>query len=203
MGRKAYLEPFFRYLGSCFFTVIYSIGNRAFIVGGYPVLVENRVNKMMAMAGAAWGLLGAAAVSSVIPASASFSPPARPENVFDSRPQAPVRPEGVLVPTELRPESPLPYADSALLGDWASEPREMAEEPPRDEVPPPELARVDATPPEAPVERRDFRALTSFDGTMEMTSGGGEVSEQPSRRPFPPPPARWNNPIRWLSTHHD
>lgn len=156
---------------------------------------------MMALAGAAWGLLGAAAVSSVLPASASFSPSAHPETVFDSRPQAPVRPDAVVVPAELRPESPLPYADAALPDDWSSQPREIAEAPPRDEVPPPELARVDAAPPEAPVERRDFRALTSFDGTMELTSGGGEATKEPARRPFPPPPARWNNPIRWLSTH--
>ena len=115
---------------------------------------------------------------------------ARP--AFATRERGSPRPWDALPPgVENRPASPMP-----LTGDLYEPEPAVAPAPP----PAPETAAEEAPP--APAPRRDFRALVSFDSEREMTND--EVEPGPSDgRAWPPPPAQWNNPIRWITTHKD
>lgn len=141
--------------------------------------MENRAGKLATLAAASAAIVGATAVLEPQPASASFPTSAR---IFE------VREREKPVPVESRPTSPLPYAG----GEFHDDPMDTLV---RTEVPPPPPERAVEAP---PVPRQSFSALTSFDESVEMTSG----DRQAPARTFPPPPAQWNNPIQWLATHH-
>lgn len=141
--------------------------------------MENRAGKLATLAAASVAIVGATAVIEPQPASASFSPSAK---IFE------VREREAPGPVERRPTSPLPYAG----GEFHDDPMDTVV---RTEAPPPQPERAVEAP---PVPRQSFSALTSFDESVEITSG----QSSPSARTFPPPPAQWNNPIQWLATHH-
>lgn len=130
--------------------------------------MENRAGKLATLAAASAAIVGATAVLEPQPASASFSASAK---IFE------VREREKPVPVESRPTSPLPYAG----GEFHDDPMDT-------------LVRTEAP----PLPRQSFSALTSFDESVELTSG---QASSPART-FPPPPAQWNNPIQWLATHH-
>lgn len=144
--------------------------------------MENRADKLTTLALASVALVGATAVIEPQPASASFSPSAR---IFE------VREHETPLPVERRPSSPMPYAGN----EFGEDPMDTLVM--KDAPPPPPAAALES-PSGAP--RQSFSALTSFDESVEMTSGDRQASN--TARSFPPRPAQWNNPIQWFSTHY-
>jgi len=92
----------------------------------------------------------------------------------------------------------LALASVAFVGA-AAMPDPIPQAAPPQDVPPPDVEPIQ----QAPAPRRSFSALTSFDGSTEMTSGERDLRIASSSRTFPPAPAQWNNPIQWLSTHRE
>ncbi len=155
--------------------------------------MENRAGKVVSLGIASVALVGATLVLEPVPACASFSPSA---HVFETRPHEKVRPAEIPLPVESRPASPMPYAGN----EFSVDPMETLV---KVDTLPPERPEAEAPVPEARTPRHSFSALTSFDGNTEMTSGERDPRIASSSRTFPPQPAQWNNPIRWLSTHHE
>lgn len=149
--------------------------------------MDNRSGKLATVA-AAVVLTVVSAVLQSAPAQAQAAP------VFAVRRQAAAPPPVIPLPVGRRPPSPLPIA-----GDFFSDD-------PMDTI-----VRTEVLPPMRPIDedadldspgwapRKSFSALTSFDESVEMTSGDRQATN--TARAFPPPPAQWNNPIQWLSTH--
>lgn len=150
--------------------------------------MENRAGKLATVA-ASVVLTGVSAVLQSTPAKAQAAP------VFAVRAPAPAPLPVIALPVWRSAPSPLPFAGDGFSDDSMES-----------------LAATEAVPPHRPIDdqasfdapdpapRKSFSALTSFDESMELTSGDRQASN--TARTFPPRPAQWNNPIQWLSTHH-
>jgi len=148
--------------------------------------MENRAGKLATVA-ASVVLTGVSAVLQSTPAKAQAAP------VFAARVKAAVPLPVIPLPVWRSAPSPLPFAGDGFSDD----PMESLA---AAEVLPPERPIDDQASFDAPAPRKSFSALTSFDESVEMTSGDRQASN--AARTFPPRPAQWNNPIQWLSTHH-
>lgn len=132
-------------------------------------------------------LVGAAAMIEASQRPAEAAPP----TLFASHQSPKSAAEEIVGAMESRGASPMPFAGDGF----------MPEEPGTEAAPP---SRIDVVPParpDAPSPRQDFRALTSFDEHMEMTSGAPDRLPPKAPRPFPPATPRWNNPVQWIGTH--
>ena len=154
---------------------------------------------LAAVAGVAMLAVGAASVVTAPPSASGSAPSyAAPFDVREAgsaRPTpsaaavgAPVQAGAVPAPVEKRAESPAP-----ILGD---------------------VAGLDDGSVQAPAAanggKMEFRALTSFDGTMQMTAGGvapvqqaqaQQVAYQPPPERAPRPEIQWNRPLNWVATN--
>ncbi len=144
------------------------------------------------LAGAAMTVMGTVALSSVIATPVTERPlaPISVENVparasFETRTTRAVLPAAEPSPVELRPSSPLPIAGEEIATNSAA-------------------AAMNA--PQALQKTQQFHSLTSFDNTMEMTSGSAQGQAQPQQMVadnhyVAPPPVVWNRPLHWIQTN--